>query len=229
MNRLFRIAYGVWRIVCRIEGKADSKLNAIRNTRYAIRSFTLVELLIVTVIIAIISLAVFSTFSSGLKIYNRMNSEFTLEDAVIFCDRMGQDLRNSLDFAGINFTGKDNEFGFASVFYSARMSKRTVGRVKYIFDSSAEKIERHAEDYSFIYNQEEPAGRQALAKIKSCVFAYYFFDSKEKEFIWLSEWKKEGLPLAVRMEFEIEERPELKFIRTFSVPIGQARNETEDE
>ena len=193
------------------------------------RGFTLVELLIVTVIMAIISLAIFSTFSSGLKIYNRMNSEFTLEDAVIFCDRMGQDLRNSLNFTGIKFTGKDDEFEFASIFYSSRMRKRTVGRVKYIFDSSAEKIERHADDYSFIYNQEEPAGRQSLDKIKSCVFAYYFFDSQEKEFVWLPDWNKEGLPLAVRMELAIGENPEVKFIRTFGVPIGKARNATEEE
>ncbi len=71
--------------------------------------------------------------------------------------------------------------------------------------------------------------RQALEKIKSCVFAYYFFDNKEKVFVWLSEWKKEGLPLAVRMELEIGARPEVKFIRTFNVPIGKARNETAEE
>lgn len=193
------------------------------------KGFTLIEVLIVTLILSIISLAIFSTFSNGLRIYNRINSEATLENQVTFCDRFSQDLRNSLNFTGIHFTGKDEELEFAGIFNSPRMQKRTVGRIKYAFDSSKELVNRFASDYTSVYSQEGESTRQALDKIKSCVFSYYYFDNQTREFAWLTDWKKDGLPAAVRMELEFKDNPEAKLTRTFNIPVGNVRNVTEKE
>jgi prepilin-type N-terminal cleavage/methylation domain-containing protein len=187
--------------------------------------FTLVEVLIVTIILAIISLAIFSTFSNGIKIYNRINSEVTLGDTVIFCDRLGQDLRNSLNFTLIKFVGKPEELEFASILNSARMQKRSVSRVKYAWESSSEKIQRFTSDYSGVYSQEELFARQSLDKVKSLLFRYYYFDNLTKDFAWAEEWKREGFPVAVRMELEFKDNPEVKFTRTFDIPIATLSNE----
>jgi prepilin-type N-terminal cleavage/methylation domain-containing protein len=194
------------------------------------KGFTLVEILIVTMILAVISLAIFSTFSNGMKIYNRVNSEATSEDLVIFCDRFGHDLRNSFNFTVINFTGKPEELEFAGIINSPRMEKRSVSRIKYVFDPSAEKIRRFTADYSAIYFSEEDSFRQALDKVKSCVFSYYSFDNKTREFVWGERWDKAGLPSSVRMELEFKNNPEEKFVRTFNIPVGYVvRNESSQQ
>ncbi len=196
----------------------------------SLTGFTLVEVLIVTVILSVISLAIFSTFSNGLKIYNRINSEVTLEDLIIFFDRLGQDLRNSLNYSTVNFTGKDEELEFAGIVNSPRMQKRTVGKIKYVFDPSAEKLSRFTGDYSSVYNQEWLGSRQTLEKIKSCVFSYYYYDNQTKEFSWLPEWDKAGVPVALRLELGLKDNPEDKFIRTFNIPVGNyVRNDTKKE
>jgi prepilin-type N-terminal cleavage/methylation domain-containing protein len=192
--------------------------------------FTLVEILIVTMILAVISLAIFSTFSNGMKIYNRINSEATSEDLVIFCDRFGHDLRNSFNFTLINFTGKAEALEFAGIINSPRMEKRSVSRIKYVFDPSLEKINRFIGDYSAIYSGEEDSFRQALDKVKSCVFSYYYFDNKTKEFAWDVQWEKEGLPSAVRMELEFKDNPNERFVRTFNIPVGYVvRNDSSQQ
>jgi prepilin-type N-terminal cleavage/methylation domain-containing protein len=194
----------------RFPGLATQNMNKQR-----IQGFTLVEVLIVTLILSVISLAIFSTFSNGLKIYNRINSEFTFEDLVIFCDRFGQDLRNSLNYTGINFTGKDDEMEFAGILNSPRMQKRTVSGIKYAFDPSKELITRFANDYSSVYSQEEESIRHSLGKVKSCMFSYYYFDNQTREFAWL--------------ELEFKDNPEVKLTRTFNIPVGNVLNDTEKE
>ncbi len=223
-NSVERRPAGQAGIACSIECKTKN------NKLSAKKGFTLIEVLIVTLILSIISLAIFSTFSNGLKIYNRINSEVTLEDLVIFLDRLGQDLRNSLNFSTINFTGKDEELEFAGITNSHRMQKRTVGKIKYVFDSSAEKLSRFAGDFSSVYNQEWLSSRQTLEKIKSCIFSYYYYDNQTKEFSWLPEWNKAGLPVALRLELGLKDNPEDKFIRTFNIPVGNnVRNDTKKE
>ena len=52
-------------------------------------AFTLVELLIVTAMLAVISLAIYSTFSSGLKIWQRVSKPIPEEDLGIFLINSG--------------------------------------------------------------------------------------------------------------------------------------------
>ncbi len=231
-NSVERRPAGQAGIACSVEGQEEKNCHCLagRQALNAKHGFTLIEVLIVTLILSIISLAIFSTFSNGLKIYNRINSEVTLEDLVIFLDRLGQDLRNSLNFSTINFTGKAEELEFAGITNSHRMQKRTVGKIKYVFDSSAEELSRFAGDYSLVYNQEWLSSRQTLEKIKSCIFSYYYYDNQTKEFSWLPEWNKAGLPVALRLELGLKDKPEDKFIRTFNIPVGNnVRNDTKKE
>ncbi len=185
------------------------------------RAFTLIELLIVSVMIPIIAFAIFSSFNNGIKIWQRINKEVPGEDLNIFFDKFSMDLRNSFEFSGIKFSGKNNEVGFASIVNSQRMDKITIGEVIYSYDDKNFLLAREQKDFSHIYGNKTGAARQLLKGVKSARFNYYFYDAQNKEYFWQDEWLKEGLPLSVRIELEVEQANRInKFIRTIDIPVS---------
>ncbi len=206
-------------LLARISDTANSrqyKLAAI-----SVKGFTLIELLIVSVMIPIVAFAIYASFNNGVKIWQRINKEIPGEDLNIFFDKFALDLRNSFKFSGIKFSGKKNAVGFASIINSQRMQKVTVGEVIYSYDSKNSVLTREQKDFSNIYSNEKGAIRQLLKGVKSARFRYYFYDAQNKEYFWDDEWLKEGLPLSVRVELEIEQGNQInKFIRTVSIPVS---------
>jgi prepilin-type N-terminal cleavage/methylation domain-containing protein len=183
--------------------------------------FTLIEILVVTVILSVVSLAIFTTFSNGIKIWKRINTEITGEDLFIFCDRFGFDLRNSFKFTGIKFLGKEDSLEFPTKVNSPRLNAKTVGRVSYEYNPDARILIRRQTDFSGVYSAEEVPPKQSLKDIKNAKFLYYFYDKEKKEYVWLEEWSRDELPLAVKMELEFAGQDKNnKFIRTFSIPAG---------
>jgi len=185
------------------------------------RAFTLIELLIVSVMIPIVAFAIFSSFDNGIKIWQRINKEIPGEDLNIFFDKFAMELRNSFKFSGIKFSGKKNEVGFASIVNSQRTEMITIGEVIYSYDDKNRLLAREQKDYSHIYSNEKGAIRQLLKGVRSARFQYYFYDAQNKEYLWQDEWLKEGLPLSVRVELEIEQGNQInKFIRTVNIPVS---------
>ena len=193
-------------------------------------AFTLIEILVVTVILSIISLAIFSTFSNGLKIYNRITKQSGQEDLVIFCDRLSLDLRNSFNFTGMEFGGREDRFEFATLVNSLKLNKKTVGKAGYEYRAQEKTLSRTQSDFSDVYKGSGSKASAPLKDIKSAKFLYYSYDTQTKEYSWLPEWTKEGLPLAVRLELEFDGQNEQeKFSRTFPINAGNQINEDEGE
>jgi len=183
--------------------------------------FTLIEILVVTVILSVVSLAIFTTFSNGIKIWKRINTGITGEDLFIFCDRLGFDLRNSFKFTGIKFFGEEDNLEFPAMVNSPRLNAKTVGRVIYEYNPDARILIRKQTDFPGIYSAGEVSPKQSLKDIKNAKFLYYFYDKEKKEYVWLEEWSRDDLPLAVKMELEFGgQEKNSKFIRTFSIPAG---------
>lgn len=193
-----------------------------RRRKVSLTGFTLIEILIVTLILSIISLAIFSTFSNGIKIWKRINTEISDEDLVIFYDRFGSDLRNSFKFTGIEFLGEEDGLEFSTLVNSPGLNAKTVGRVSYEYNPDAQILVRKQTDYPGVYSKAEALPKQSLKNIKSARFLYYSYDQESKEYVWLEEWlKKDELPLAVRLELEFGGGDKNnKFIRTFNIPAG---------
>jgi prepilin-type N-terminal cleavage/methylation domain-containing protein len=186
------------------------------------RAFTLIEILVVTLILSVISLAIFSTFSSGIAIWHRINSRLTQEDLVIFCQMFASDLRGSFKFKAIAFKGDEERVEFVSLVNSRRLNTKTVGRLSYAYNPDKKTLSKFQEDFSAVYVPEELKPKYTLKDVKSVKFQYYCYDSAAKEYVWLEEWvKKSSLPLAVRLEMEFDKAsmPE-RLVRTFTIPAG---------
>lgn len=198
------------------------------------RSFTLVEILVVSMILAIVSLAVFSTFSNGIKLYKRMTVDSGAIDRAIFLDRLTTDLRNAFLFTGLEISGQDDSCSLPSVVYQPALQARSIGRVNYVYDSGSKQLLRTQSDYAQLYAGRQPQVRQRLSGISSARFSYYRKDPEKNAYLWLDAWDiSEEVPLAVRLELtEGSDVDERKTVRTVWLPVADAAvisNTTADE
>lgn len=170
--------------------------------------------------VAVISLAIYSTFNNGLKIWQRLNQSLVEEDLDIFFDRFAFDLRNSFNFSGFNLLGEENKLEFSTFIDSARLNRNTVGKVIYFYDSQREILNRSPLDFAEVYEGIETY-QPILRKVKSLKFEYYFYDEEKKEYCWEKTWSREKFPLAVRVELEMANNEGLqRFTKTVNIPIS---------
>jgi len=183
--------------------------------------FTFVELLIAVSILSVISLTVYSTLNNGVKIWRRINTAIPEEDYAVFSDKFGREVRNTLRFSSMRFFGNKDRIEFPSPVRFNELGMETVGKVIYAYDPSKDTLYKWRLDFSQAYTDREGDPESALKGIKSLRFGYYFYDEEKKKFIWLDEWMKEGLPLAVRVELEFDGgKGERGITKTVSVPVS---------
>jgi Tfp pilus assembly protein PilE len=181
---------------------------------------TLIELLLVVSFMAILSLAMYAVFNNGIKIWQRINKQLPEEDVAIFMDRFSRDLRNNINYKAIKFYGTEKNMEFPTLVNSQRFGNASVGKVAYFYDSGAEVLSRQQDDYAHIYNA-EPGPSRYLNNVVSAKFQYYFFDADNKKYLWLEEWNKDNLPLAVRIELEIDDGSQTrKFTQAIFIPLA---------
>ncbi len=184
-------------------------------------ALTLVEMLIVVMILAVVSLAIYSVFSTGIKIWQHVNTSKINDDLNIFFDKLALELRGSFDYEGLEFLGRGDGLIFTTLVKSQRLGNKSVGRVGYHYNYMKESIERQQKDFSHIYQEDKGRSSKALEDVSSCRFSYYFFEEQTKEYIWLEEWQQKGLPLAVRLDIELENAKKTsRFTRTVTIPAG---------
>lgn len=187
------------------------------------KGFTLIELLIVCSMLAVISLAIYAVFDSGMKIWENISIRVPEEDLNIFFEKFAADLNNCFKFTGIKFVGREERLQFPGLVYSHNTAKRTVGEVAYSYDFAKDTPSREQRDYSEYYNNELPTVTASLKNISMLKFRYYVYDKLSKEYYWQDEWSEEneGLPLAVRMELELNDGTKSRrFVKTVTIPVS---------
>ena len=184
-------------------------------------SFTLIELIIVIAILSVVSLAIYSTLTNGTKIWQTVNRVLPEEDLQIFLDKFSYDIENTLRFRSIRFLGEPDSLEFACVVYSPRLNNKTVGKIIYSYNPEKDILYKRELDYSQIHNGQEPSPQEVLKNIKSLKLQYYFYDEDKKEYLWVDEWVKEKLPLAVRVDLELKDGNQAnKVTRTIDIPAA---------
>lgn len=197
------------------------------NKRKQRKSFTLVEILLVIVILSIVSLVVYSSLSQGINLWQRLTQRVPASELNMFFGKLESDLRNSFKFSGIGFAGEKDSISFAAwVTDIAEGEQRTfsVGEIGYSFDDSTKSLNRWQKNYIQLYRDKpSPLLCQMVKNVKSLSFKYYRYDSERKMYIWEESWYEEDttIPLAVRVKLEFDKNAERKEItRTIAIPIG---------
>jgi prepilin-type N-terminal cleavage/methylation domain-containing protein len=173
-----------------------SKKNKLKN-----RAFTLVELLISVAIFSVISIAIYSTFSSGLKVLRKAKTmDFTRQKILLKEERFARELRESLPCRKQLFSGKAAKVSFSGTQNYAPC------RISYYFDQSTQSIVREVDKLgdilaagSDLSAQPNPQSSVFLSKVEDARFSYLFLDLKKNDYLWIEEWKQEYLPIAVKL------------------------------
>ncbi len=197
------------------------------------RGFTFIELLIVTALVAVVGITLYSTILNGVKIWERMDTAASAEDANILFEKVSRELRNTFKFTNIAFYGKRDEMAFAIISQPdpSNGGRQEIGRVRYSFDRSRNVMLRAYQNYSQVSEEKEGSPMEVMEGVRSVEFSYYAYDLKEKEYLWVEQWEAMGktlgleeddmLPVAVRMKIGIlsDTGPEV-LTRTVSIPSG---------
>lgn len=199
-------------------------MSLIRNRNKIIykKAVTLIELLLTTALVSVVSLTIYFTISNGVKIWQRIKMNTDLEDIYVFFDKFRTDLKNTFYFTGIYFTGESERVEFPALVYSPAFKRKVIGKVIYVYDKKHNSLIRKQLDISEIYNERRSSSYQILNNIISANFKYYFYDANKQDYYWEEEWKEKEFPLAVKIELELADvRDNKKFVKTVEIPVAE--------
>lgn len=197
--------------------------------------FTLIELVLVTAILAVIGMAVYGTFLNGINIWKKVTEDSVAEDINLFFEKISFDLRNSFKLTGMRFKGEETRVSFPSTIkYSGRDGiENTIGEITYTIDRRKKTLIRREASYSEVYHKKPGPKRILSENVSSLQFKYYVYEEKYKRYSWVTHWQEkdetlgmqaeERLPLIVKIEIGIpipNEKGEQTFVRTVRLPAG---------
>jgi prepilin-type N-terminal cleavage/methylation domain-containing protein len=193
------------------------------------RGFTFIEMLLVTALMASLSLAIFLCLSNGLKLWQRTQQALLQEDVAIFFDKFSGDLRNAFSFSTLAIEGRENSFVFPTIVWmrtdrgSVRAAEEFVdqlGRVRYEFNAADGVLTRQQANYSQGTRKvwADTAPQVIFHGATEVRFKYFYSGRKGDEF---STEAKGGLPSGVEVDVRYKEgQEERTYQRFFPVPLG---------
>lgn len=178
--------------------------------------FTLVELMIASIIISIVITSVYFTYQSGLENLRRVNNRLELyQNALISLERISADMRGAFS----KFNGKNREIDFITSCGQMRSKEEDYGliEVKYFLDKGLMR----QEVLPWTEDEQEQVAPQQLAPLVSDLEIKYFNGQQ-----WLDSWDAEimnSFPQAAQITITVrgqeeKDKPREETIKTV-VPI----------
>lgn len=192
-----------------------------------LKGFSLIEILLVTVLLSLCSVAIFRTFLSGVKLWEHAQRFSVQEDISIFLDKLSEDLRNGFYYSKIKFNGMETQLTFPA-FVTVPADERSsrfregmvdqIGAVKYYLDYEEHKLYRSQANYSQALKGKFETTRELVSAVDSLRFRYYYPDKKGLQaYAKAQDVIPSGVLVEVRFHDESSERVMSRFI---GIPSG---------
>lgn len=186
--------------------------------------FTLVEVLIVSALVGVVAVTVFSSFSAGARLWGALQSTASNEDVNIFYLKFTDDLEGAFSYTGLPFQADPVQMTFtAFVDAGAELGgDRGIGRLSYEFDAGKHVLNRSVKNMSQVHKEKSVKPQPVLVNVRSMRFSYFVFKKEENTYEWIDEWNDPDnrVPMAVRVEFTTGGPGGGEFSRTVSLPGG---------
>jgi prepilin-type N-terminal cleavage/methylation domain-containing protein len=191
------------------------------------RAFTLTEVLLVSAMFAVISLAVFNAFSNGFKLWARGQHVMVEGDMAIFLDRFAQDLRSVVTISGIPFQGNSTEISFPAIILAPTDSNGSrsqegigsqIGAVQYTFDPAEKKIYRSQATYGQALKSQWSVPVEVASLIEDISMRFYF---KADRGLDVKTQTDQGIPLGIMIDVQFMVDGQIVHMRRFLlIPVG---------
>jgi len=191
------------------------------------RGFTLTEVLLVSAMFAVISLAVFNAFSNGFKLWARGQHVMIEGDMAIFLDRIAEDVRQTVIISGIPFKGSGTELSFPAIILAPTDSngsraKETIGdqigAIRYVFDSASGKIFRSQASYGQALKEQWSDPIEVASLIEDISLHYYF---SADHGLQIKDDTDQGIPLGIMIDIQFLVEGQVFHMRRFLIiPVG---------
>ena len=191
------------------------------------RGFTLTEVLLVSAMFAVISLAVFNAFSNGFKLWARGQHVLVEGDTAIFLDRIAEDLRQTVIISGIPFKGNSTEVSFPAIISAptdkngSRAKEGTaaqIGAVRYTLDPSQKKIFRSQAIYGQALKSQWSGPVEVVSLIEDISLQYYF---KADRGLDVKSQTDQGIPMGIMIDVQFLVEDQVFHMRRFMIiPVG---------
>ena len=176
------------------------------------KTFTLIEILLASLLLANIGLAVFFSFHMGVYLTGKEEDFFNnMQGMRIFLRMLERDLRSVLYILPLN--GKACDIQFCTI------KDDKIVKVNYFLKEGVlKKTEKEAiskENGEFKFKKR--ASLEFISNVENLTFFYY--DSEKN--IWLDSWDKQGLPSAVKIILKIKfDKRSFFFSKFVKIPAG---------
>jgi len=191
------------------------------------QGFTLTEILLVSAMFAVISLAVFNAFSNGFKLWARGQHVMVEGYTAIFLDQIAEDLRQTVINSNIPFKGSGAELFFPAIImaptdsFGSRVgegSGEQVGAVRYVFDSSQKKVFRYQATYGQALKSQWSAPVEVANLIEDISLHYYFTSDHGLQ---IKDETDQGVPMGIMIDVEFLVEGQTYHMRRFLIiPVG---------
>jgi prepilin-type N-terminal cleavage/methylation domain-containing protein len=191
------------------------------------RAFTLTEVLLVSAMFAVISLAVFNAFSNGFKLWARGQHVMAEGDMAIFLDRIGEDLRQTVIISGIPFKGDSTQLAFPAIILGptdgngSRGPEGTgdqIGAIGYVFNPAEKAIYRTQANYGQALKTQWSGPVEVASLIEDISMRYYF---KGDSSLDVKSQTDEGVPMGIMIDVQFMMDGQIRHMRRFLlIPVG---------
>jgi hypothetical protein len=201
------------------------KISVISNT-----GLTFIEMLLATVMVAVISVALYGMLSSGITVWSELNNETSQIDISLFFERLEIELKNCIYFKDMEFVGGKEGFSFPAVVTIINRDnglQRGLGKIEYSYSPGEGVLMRNGIEFQQAGSMQKRPARILMSNIMGMDFSYYFFSNEKKQFFFSDIWPPETsekvgkYPQALRLTLAVDMGKKIqKFTKTINIPVA---------
>lgn len=179
------------------------KRKAFIYSSEGLSGFTLIELVIATVILAVIAVSIYGSFSVGVKVWRRGGENRGLQKIRITLLSIQKELRSSFYFSKAPFKGASSEITFPLV--AAREDKDGIYVVNYYVTEDKNTQSKVLMKRKILFSGNQPVEDNRMDELMHSIDFEYAYEFKNglNGIEWKGTWEEsqKKVPLIVRINF----------------------------